>query len=278
MAVYAIGDLQGCYDQLRRLLDKIDFDECKDKLWFCGDLVNRGPKSLKTLRFVKSLGDSAVSVLGNHDLHLLAAYFLGSFRRSSKDTLDEILAANDVDDLMHWLLHQPFIHRDKELNAVMVHAGLPPQWSVKKCLRQAGKLEKLLQGDSPQELLKQSYQVSAPKWNKGLSYWEKRCHALAAFTRMRYVYPNGQLEMNSKGRRGTQALETLPWFEHPKAKWRDQERVVFGHWSTLGQLESDQVIHLDGGCVWGGYLNAARLTSSAKVQYTQVKCKQSASP
>lgn len=278
MAIYAIGDVQGCYDQLRQLLDKLVFDDTKDKLWFSGDLVNRGPKSLKTLRFVKSLGDTAVTVLGNHDLHLLSAYFLDSHRRSRKDTLDNVLAAKDVDDLMYWLLHRPFIHRDEENKAVLVHAGLPPQWTIKKSMRQARKLEKLLQGDTPQQLLKQSYRVSAPHWNSSLSYWERRCHALAAFTRMRYVYENGKLEMNSKGKRGTQASKAMPWFEHPKAKWRGTYRVVFGHWSTLGEIDVPDVIHLDGGCVWGGYLNAARLTTSQEVEYTQVKCKQSAIP
>lgn len=276
MPVYAIGDVQGCYGALRRLLDKLDFDEHRDQVWFTGDLVNRGPASLKTLRFVKQLGDSAVTVLGNHDMHLLAAYLTGNQRSNRDDTLDEVLEAKDCDELMHWLRHRPFMHHDKTINSVMVHAGLPPQWTVRKSARQARKLEKILQGGRAAKLLANMYTAVPRLPDTELSKWQRRQYALAVFTRMRYIHPKGRLEMTQKGVPGQQKAPFIPWFDAKRPRWQDQARIVFGHWSTLGRLHRDDVISLDGGCVWGGCLLAAQLTKKRKVKYTQVDCKSGA--
>lgn len=272
MTIFAIGDVQGCYDSLMKLLDKLDYDMQKDELWFAGDIVNRGPSSLKSLRFIKSLGNRAVTVLGNHDLHLLSAYFSPRLRQNNRDTLDQILRAKDCDELLDWLLHRPLMHYEKSINTAMVHAGLPPQWSIKNALRQAGKLERILQGDEAKKLFKRMYAEPPRKWSSLLTDWEKRQYALAVFTRIRYIYPKGALEMSQKGAPGSQKLSTIPWFDAKNARWQDQARIVFGHWSTLGDTQRNDVICLDGGCVWGGHLIAARLTSKTKVRYTKVNC------
>ena len=272
MTIYAIGDLQGCYDALMRLLDKLDYNQAQDELWFAGDIVNRGPSSLKTLRYVKSLGDGAITVLGNHDLHLLSAYYCPRMRNNVRDTLDQILQAKDCDELLDWLLHRPLMHMDKSINTVLVHAGLPPQWSIKKALRQADKLARILQGGQAKKLLKRMYSEPPRKWSTRLTDWEKRQYALAVLTRMRYIYPKGALEMSQKGAPGSQKSTTIPWFAAKNPQWQDQARIVFGHWSTLRDTQRSDVICLDGGCVWGGNLIAARLTSKTKVRYTKINC------
>ncbi len=271
MTVYAIGDVQGCYTPLRQLLDKLDFDPSQDTVWFTGDLVNRGPESLATLRYVKSLGDSAICVLGNHDLHLIASYLNARHKPGKRDTLDAVLAAEDADELIDWLQHRPLIHHDKDLNATMVHAGLPPHWNVRQARRQANKLETLLRGPHAHKLLAKCYAFTPHKWTHKLGKWERRCYALSAFTRMRYVYPGGKLEMDHKGAPGSQNGRIIPWFEAPHARWRGQSRIIFGHWATLGTHQDNHVLGIDGGCVWGGTLVAATLTKS-EIQYTEVLC------
>ncbi len=271
MTVYAIGDVQGCYSQLRQLLDKLKFDAPHDTVWFTGDLVNRGPESLATLRFVKSLGDSAVCVLGNHDLHLIASFLNARHKSGKRDTLEEVLAASDADELIDWLQHRPVLHYDESLNTTMVHAGIPPQWNVRQALRQARKLETILRGHHARKLLARSYTFTPHKWSHNLRKWEKRCYALAAFTRMRYIYPGGKLEMGHKGSPGSQTRRTIPWFDAPHACWRGESRIVFGHWATLGIHQDKHVLCVDGGCVWGGTLVAANLTRD-EIQYTEVLC------
>lgn len=278
MAIYAIGDVQGCYDSLRRLLDKIEFDERRDELWFTGDLVNRGPASLKTLRFVRSLGASAITVLGNHDLHLLAAHLTTVNRRSSKDTLDEVLRAKDCEELLHWLRQRPFIHGDERINTVMIHAGLAPDWSIAKHFKQAKKLEAILRSDEAAKLLKLMYGVTPRVWSAALSYWQRRQYALAVFTRLRYVDNKGRLEMSQKGAPGNHLPHTRPWFNAKHPRWEEQARIVFGHWSTLDRTRRDDVIALDGGCVWGGCLMAVRLSRKKAPKFTLVKCRATATP
>ncbi|MEM7082590.1 MAG: symmetrical bis(5'-nucleosyl)-tetraphosphatase [Pseudomonadota bacterium] len=271
MAVYAIGDIQGCYTPLRHLLDKLDFDPANDTLWLTGDLVNRGPESLETLRFVRSLGEQAVSVLGNHDLHLIARHLNARHKPGKRDTLDATLKADDRDELIDWLQRRPILHHDPSLNAVMVHAGIPSHWNLKAAKRQARKLDTLLQGPQARKLLKHSYRFTPHKWSHSLSKWEKRCYALGAFTRMRYIYPNGKLEMAHKGAPGSQRRDTLPWFDARHARWRGEARVIFGHWATLGIHQNDHVIGLDGGCVWGGTLVAAQIDIEP-ARMTEVLC------
>lgn len=272
MAVHVIGDVQGCLEPLQRLLKKLNFNPKKDTVWFTGDIINRGPDSLATLRFIKQLGDSAVTVLGNHDIHLLHSWLNGVVRRGKLDTIDEILDADDADELVNWLLHRPILHYDKKLNAVMVHAGIPAQWTVKKAQRQARKLEAILQGPDARKLLKRSYRFTPRTWSQKLTKWERRCYALSAFTRMRHVYRNGKLEMAQKGPPGAGSDRLVPWFEAKNPRWKNQARIVFGHWATLGLNECNQTYCLDGGCVWGGQLIAATLKKNKVIKYTQIEC------
>ena len=261
MAVYAIGDIQGCFDELMQLLALIEFDETKDQLWFCGDLVNRGPKSLETLRFVKGLGDRAVTVLGNHDLHLLAkAYGYGKFL--AKDTLDEIIHAPDSKALLDWLRHQPLLHHDAELGFTMVHAGLPPQWDLVTAQRCALALQATLRGDEVHDFLCQMYGNQPDRWSSDLVGIDRLRFITNVFTRLRYCSDDGVLDYKDKGAPGTQKAGYLPWFDIAGRKSTDL-KIVFGHWSTLGVGEKNNVYALDGGCLWGGQLLALRLDSPA---------------
>lgn len=254
MAVYAIGDVQGCYDQLCRLLDRIDFDERRDTLWFCGDLVNRGPKSLKTLRFVHGLGKSARCVLGNHDLHLIGCAWSGR-KSNGNDTLNAILRAGDRDELIEWLARQPFVHADEERRALLVHAGVPPYWSPRKLIRRAAKLKKHWRSELGDRL-----RAPAPtRWERGMDRAEKLHYTLGALTRMRFVDVKGRLNYVHKGGLESSRAGLHPWYDFLHAKW-DRWRIYFGHWSTLGQTDRPNVIALDTGCVWGGRLTAVRVT------------------
>lgn len=259
MAVYAIGDIQGCFDELQRLLEHLDFDPAKDRLWFTGDLVNRGPKSLATLRFVKSLGDRAITVLGNHDLHLLAVNEgLNSTRK--KDTLDKTLHAADAPELLDWLRHRPLLHYDKTLKTILVHAGLPPQWTLKRARKNAAKVEKKLRGSKYREFLANMYGNQPNQWSKDLSGMNRLRFITNALTRLRYCTPSGKMDFDHKLAPGTQPELLLPWFRVPERRSMDT-RIVFGHWSTAGYLFENNVIALDTGCIWGGNLTAIRLDS-----------------
>lgn len=257
MATYAIGDIQGCYDSLMKLLEKIDYDDKKDTLWFAGDLVNRGPKSLKTLRFIKKLGDKAISVLGNHDLHLLALYYCGQAPKKS-DTLLPALTADDSEEIMHWLRHLPLVHRDKKLNALMVHAGIPPQWSAKKAVKRSLEVEQFLQGDDYLEFFQHMYGNLPDQWHKSLTGLDRMRAIVNYFTRMRYCTQDGKLDLLTKEGLDKAPEGFKPWF---KLKRKSSEnRVFFGHWAALeGKADSDNVFALDTGCVWGGKLSAIRL-------------------
>jgi bis(5'-nucleosyl)-tetraphosphatase (symmetrical) len=263
VAVYAIGDVQGCYDALRRLLDDLDFDPGRDRLWLAGDLVNRGPQSLEVLRFVRGLGEAAVSVLGNHDLNLLAVAH-GERARKRKDTLEPVLTAPDRDDLLDWLRHRPLLHHDPSLNYTLVHAGLPPQWGLAEARDRAAELEAVLRGERFADLLHHMYGNTPDRWCQGLAGWERLRFITNCFTRMRYVSPCGRLELRSSGPPGTQPHPYLPWFQVP-GRASAGLRIVFGHWSTLGPLTRNGVYALDSGCIWGGALTALRLTDAPRL-------------
>ena len=265
MAIYAIGDLQGCYDPFRRLLDKIRFDPSGDRLWLTGDLVNRGPKSLKTLRFVRSLGDAAVSVLGNHDLHLLALGHDVRYSVSHFDSLWKVLSAKDVDELFDWLRRRPLAHYDESIDTLMVHAGLPPQWTVAKTLRRAAEVEALLRGNKLEWLLKHMYGNRPTLWSGSLKGAARARFIVNALTRTRMIYPDGRLNFTHNGPPEKARKGLIPWFEAPDAHWRGT-RVVFGHWSALGLKVSDELIAVDTGCVWGRNLTAVKLNKKPKVK------------
>ncbi len=260
MATYAIGDVQGCFDELCALLDRIRFDPSSDRLWFAGDLVNRGPKSLAVLRFVKQLGDSAVSVLGNHDLHLLAT--AQGVRHKDKDTTGEVLAAGDRDELLDWVRHQKLFVRDRSLDFTMVHAGLPPQWRLDDAERLAAELETCLQGPDYPEFLADMYGNQPALWEESLTGHARLRLITNVFTRTRYCHDDGSLELKEDRAPGQQPAGLHPWFAHPK-RLSAGARIVFGHWATLQMSAEEeqrhQVFHIDQGCVWGGALTAMRL-------------------
>jgi bis(5'-nucleosyl)-tetraphosphatase (symmetrical) len=261
VATYAIGDIQGCYDSLMALLDKIDYDDNQDTLWFAGDLVNRGPKSLKTLRFIKGLGDKAISVLGNHDLHLLAMYYNHANAKKS-DTLEATLQATDADEIMHWLRHRPLVHHDKSLNTLMVHAGIPPKWSAKKARKRALEVETFIQSPDFHDFFDTMYGNKPNKWKKSLEGMDRLRIIVNYFTRMRFCTQDGQLDLLAKEGLGSQPEGFSPWFElDRKAK---DTRIVFGHWAALeGKADAKNVFALDTGCVWGGKLSTLRLEDEA---------------
>ncbi len=269
MAIYAIGDIQGCFDELQRLLEKICYDQNNDTLWFTGDLVNRGPDSLKTLRFVHQLGDNAITVLGNHDLHLLAVDAGAGKLKKKTDTLDAILAAPDRDELLRWLRSRPLLHFDKAMNTALLHAGLPPQWSITDAIRYAKEVETALQQENGLKFFKHMYGNQPDRWSKKLRKWERLRFIVNCLTRMRYCTKEGKIEFRSKGKPGTQPKGFLPWFEVKKRKSRDI-RIVCGHWSTLGLRITENVIAIDTGCLWGGSLTAVRLDGETVV--TQIPC------
>ena len=258
MAIYAIGDVQGCYTELCRLLEKINFDSAADTLWFCGDLVNRGPESLQTLRLVKSLGDSALTVLGNHDLHLLALHHGIKKIRVTAD-LQKILKSSDCDELLEWLQVQPLLHYDKRHKAVVVHAGIHPAWGLSKARKLAGEVESALRGEDPARFFNKMYGNKPAYWSDDLCGAKRLRFITNVFTRMRYFDQAQKLDftVNRSPRRYLRSGLT-PWFQMP-AKLRPDVRVLFGHWSTLPVGVYGRCFALDGGCVWGGHLVALRV-------------------
>ena len=256
MAVYAIGDVQGCYSDLRRLLDHLDFDDTADTLWFCGDLVNRGLESLETLRFVKGLGDAAVTVLGNHDLHLLALYHSGK-ARPKNDTLFAVLNSHDTDELIAWLQMRPLLHRDKALSKVLVHAGIHPDWPVSQALDYAAEVEQVLQGADCQLFFANMYGDQPDQWDDDLNGMPRLRCITNIFTRIRFLSSDGRIDMRAKGS-PSQHQSLTPWFE---LNQRDAEAddIVFGHWSTLETGRYGKHFATDGGCVWGGKIVALRI-------------------
>ncbi|WP_061290196.1 symmetrical bis(5'-nucleosyl)-tetraphosphatase [Azotobacter vinelandii] len=269
MAVYATGDLQGCLEPLKCLLDRVAFEPGRDRLWLTGDLVNRGPQSLETLRFIHGMRDSVTTVLGNHDLHLLAvAHDIERLKKS--DTLREILEAPDRDLLLDWLRWQKLLHHDGERGIVLVHAGIPPQWSLKKALRLAAEVEEALRDDSrlPQ-FLDGMYGNDPLRWNGRLRGTARLRAITNYFTRMRFCTADGTLDLKSKEGLGSAPSGFTPWFSHPRRKTRGQ-KILFGHWAALeGHCDEPGVIALDTGCVWGGALTLLNLDTG---EYHRCAC------
>lgn len=258
MSVYAIGDVQGCFNELQTLLDRLDFSPARDTLWFVGDLVNRGPHSLEVLRFVKGLGERAVTVLGNHDLHLLAVWQRHPRHLKPKDTLGPIFDADDGDELLHWLRRQPLFHVDETLGFAMVHAGLPPQWDLTTARQRAAEVEDVLRSDDFAEFFTHMYGDQPNHWDDELAGWDRLRFIVNCFTRLRYCSRGGTLDLEAKGRPGSQPEGYLPWFTVPD-RHSAVSRVVFGHWSTLGLQREENAFAIDTGCLWGGSLSALRL-------------------
>lgn len=258
MAIWAIGDLQGCHEATVRLLDRIAFDPAVDRLWFCGDLVNRGGESLETLRLVHSLREVSTVVLGNHDLSLLAiAERRPDEQRRVNPDLQRVLFADDRDVLLDWLRGCPLVHVDRTLGWLMVHAGLAPRWSTQDAETYAGEIHARLRGPQAAKLLKNMY-GDQPAWSTGLRGIDRERAIVNVFTRMRYCTPRGRIAFEEKHAPGTQQPGSYPWFEVPGRVERDL-KVVCGHWSALGLFMGLGVHAIDTGAVWGGKLTALRL-------------------
>lgn len=272
MAVYVIGDLQGCLEPLQRLLDHLRFDPATDRLWLVGDLVNRGPQSLETLRFVRSLGEAAISVLGNHDLHLLAVAANGR-RLKPGDTLRPVLDASDAGELLDWLRQCPLLHHDATLDWTLVHAGLPPQWNLEQALACAAEVEAALRGPRSARLFASMYGDKPNLWSPRLKGMERLRYTLNALTRIRYVDARGKLNFNCKTAPEQAPAGLTPWFRVAERRSR-KRRIVFGHWSTLGLIHEPDLLALDTGCLWGGRLSAARL-DRPESPVTSIDCPQS---
>ena len=262
MTTYAIGDLQGCGGALQRLLDEITFDPANDKLWFAGDLVNRGPSSLLALRSVRSLGDAAVTVIGNHDLHLLMV--MAGFRKTAKkDTLDDILDSAQRDAYFHWLRRQPLLHRDDKLGATLTHAGIYPLWDIRKAMLLAAEVEAVLRGPDHLDFLHALPGKCEEKWHDDLEGIERLRFITAAFTRMRYCKGDGSLEFDFKGPPDESPEHLYPWYLLPDRVDVD-DHLYFGHWASHGNSPVDTVVPLDFGCVWGGDLVAIAVESGER--------------
>ncbi|UVE17391.1 symmetrical bis(5'-nucleosyl)-tetraphosphatase [Pseudomonas sp. LS44] len=261
MTVYAVGDLQGCLDPLKCLLQRVAFDPARDRLWLVGDLVNRGPQSLETLRFLYAMRDSLVCVLGNHDLHLLAvAHDIERLRKA--DTLNDILQAPDRNDLLDWLRQQKLMHYDTEREIAMVHAGIPPQWSLKKALKYAGEVEEALRDDARlRPYLDGMYGNEPTKWDKDLKGVTRLRVITNYFTRMRFCKADGTLDLKSKEGLGSAPPGYAPWFSHAERKTRGL-KLIFGHWAALeGRCNEPGLFALDTGCVWGNALTLMNVDS-----------------
>lgn len=262
--IWAIGDIQGCCNSLESLLDHPEIKEDPDaKFWFAGDLINRGPASLRTLRTIMALGDRAVCVLGNHDLHLLSVY-AGIRRENKSDTIDEILKAEDVEEIIDWLRHRPLTHY--EHGYLMVHAGVLAKWDVKKTVKLSEEISEVLQSKHWKKYLQKMYGNEPNRWRDSLTGAKRRRVIINALTRMRMCYPDGSMEFGSKDAPSLNKNDNLlPWFELPNRK-AEKTTIIFGHWSTLGLMIRKNLIALDTGCVWGGKLSAIRLHDRKLIQ------------
>lgn len=265
MSTYAVGDLQGCLEPLQCLLAQVAFDPARDRLWLVGDLVNRGPQSLETLRYLYSIRDSLVCVLGNHDLHLLAAW-RNIERLKKSDTLREILEAPDREELLQWLRQQKLMHYDEARNVALVHAGIAPQWSLKKALKCAAEVEEALRDDNLFEpFLDGMYGNDPAKWDSDLKGVTRLRVITNYFTRMRFCTSEGKLDLKSKEGLDTAPAGYAPWFSHKERKTRDL-KIIFGHWAALeGHSNQPGIFALDSGCVWGGAMTLLNVDSGVRL-------------
>lgn len=269
MTDYAVGDIQGCHKSLNKLLKKIKFNPKTDCLWVAGDLVNRGPDSLAVLRQLKNLGSSVRCVLGNHDVSLIAMHY-GLVRWHP--TLLPIAEADDREELIHWLKHQPFLQVDNKQKVCMAHAGVPPQWKIKRAIEYAHEIEQALQGENSKKWLAKVYGDKPSQWKKSLQGYDRHCYILNAFTRMRYLKKKGGLNLSYK-QAPNSSSQFIPWYQFPKRK-NNNYTIIFGHWASLGFYNRNNVVGLDTGCVWKGRLTAIAIASiTNKLKIFSISCK-----
>ena len=272
---YAIGDIQGCFEPLQALLKRLHFSADRDQLLLVGDLVNRGPDSLQVLRHVRALGANALSVLGNHDLHLLAQHFDPSRPMRKGDTLQQVLDAPDREPLMQWLLERPLLVHDAVHQDLLLHAGLVPEWTVQKAVTEAAAAERALRAQ-PEKFLATMYGNKPDRWRENLDATDRHRFTINVLTRLRYCSADGTINLKLKDAPGEVQPPWRPWFEHA-ARRAAGVRVVCGHWSTLGLLRRPDVLALDTGCVWGGALTAVNL-DDPQAPPVQQKCRACQTP
>lgn len=274
MTIYAIGDVQGCHKDLQTLLNKIPFNPQNDTLWFAGDLVNRGTQSLEVLRFVKSLPDRTVTVLGNHDLHLLAVD--AGFKQDKHGDLADILNAPDRRELIDWLRNRPMLHSDTESGYTLVHAGLSPAWDEKTARQCARELEEVLRSDSYHDFLAVMYGDEPVSWSDELTGWDRLRYICNCFSRIRFCDQQGELALKEKGSPDNLQEKHIPWFNVPQRKNKNMN-IIFGHWSTMGNHHQPGIYALDTGCVWGGKLTAIKVATNPP-EYIQTNCQAAQNP
>ena len=270
MATYAIGDIQGCYDELQMLLKKINYNELNDELWFVGDLVNRGPKSLETLQFIMKLKNKKV-VLGNHDLHLLSLAF-NNIKYKKKHTLEKILLLNQKNkiSILNWLKSQPLLYYDKKRNYLLVHAGVPPQWDINEALKYAQEVHKILNEKKYKKFLLNMYGDRPNIWNNNITGWKRLRYISNAFTRIRFLDKSGKMILQKKGT-PEQYPHLIPWYNFKNRKTKNI-KIIFGHWSALNaKIHTTNLFSIDSGCIWGGTLTAFRLEDHKRFSVTKVK-------
>lgn len=272
MATYAIGDIHGCFDELQLLLDKIAFDISKDVLWFTGDLVNGGKKSIETIQFVKSLGNKAITVLGNHDLTLLGLA-MGKICpiKYERKEIEAILTAPNKDELITWMQHLPLIHYDENLNILLVHAGIAPQWDLPKVLALAKEVESTMQGPQATAFFVNMFGNEPALWDDHLTGWDRLRCITNYLTRIRFCNREGRMDLLEKGPLSCAPINMMPWYDVPHRLTNDV-KIVFGHWAALiGKTNNNNVISVDTGCVWGNYLSALRLEDHCQFAIKRIK-------
>jgi bis(5'-nucleosyl)-tetraphosphatase (symmetrical) len=270
MSTYAIGDVQGCFKTLNKLLEHINFDPASDSLWFAGDLVNRGPQSLETLRFVKQLGNKHHTVLGNHDLHLLARSH-ATHEGWKDDTLNDILQAPDKKELLDWLQHLPLIHHDAELGYTMVHAGFAKNWDLSKAQQLAKEVENVLRSDKASDYFHHMYGNQPDQWDEKLTGFDRLRCITNFFTRERFCFSDGRMDLKFDGTLESAPKDLLPWYQVPD-RANAELNILFGHWAALGGItNTEKVFALDTGCVWGFDLTAMRLEDQKRFKVASVE-------
>lgn len=268
MAVYAIGDVQGCYNELINLLDLVNYDPVGDQVWLAGDLVNRGPNSLDVLRFAKD-SENVKVVLGNHDMHLLAMGADVFKHQHHMDTLQQVIEADDGDEIIHWLRHQPLIHHDPELAFSMLHAGLPAEWSLQQAISYANEVHRVLRSENWRDFFSRMYGNEPNTWDESLTSWDRLRYITNCFTRLRYCHNDGRLALKFKGPPDERPKGQTTWFDMPDRQTQ-QDKIIFGHWSTLGVGQYGNVFSLDSGAVWGEKLTAVRI-DKAPYEWFQIE-------
>ena len=258
MARYAVGDIQGCYDPLQRLLEQVNFDPASDTLVCVGDLVNRGPKSLKVVRLLRSLGPACETVLGNHDIHLLAMIY-GIRKPRPNDTLSKLLNAPELPEIAEWLRGLPLLIQNKSDKSIVCHAGIYPWWTRKQARDRAKEVERVFHNEEKCiALLNKIYSNSPSRWSDDLGKTRRARFIINAFTRMRFCSPRGHLNLLESGYKGLGNRDRIPWFEFHNPSL-DGYRVVFGHWSALGFINTRRTLCLDTGYVWGRQMTMVKL-------------------